>query len=444
MIRYTIITIFSLGIITSLYAQEPLSIEKAIKVGLENNFQIQISERQVDIAANNNTWGQAGAYPTISLSARMGADGTQYTDSLIPDVNATQMIGVAPTIDLSWVIFNGFRISTTKAQLADLQAQSEGNAAIVVENTLQSVILAYYLAKLNDEALEVTQEVLKLSRDRYNYMLAKKDFGNAVTFDVLQAKNNYLTDSANVLQQKLNYDNSIRNLNLVLAQPADITYELTSDYQLDENAQDFVLGDLIAKMESSNKTLQNQYIYQEILKKNTRLNKSQLYPMLMLNTRFGDQYGGYYADWDQLSNDWSGQYNYSLNFVLSWTLSNGGNVRRAIQNSRINEEIGQIQTEELKRTMHNLLLRTYEEYTLKRQLRQVSLAGVESASLNLQIAEEKFRSGAINSFNYRDIQIIYLNAARGLLQANFNLVDSYTELLRLTGGIITEFTEQAQ
>jgi outer membrane protein len=444
MIRNTLLMIFSLGAITSLFAQEPLSIEQAIKTGLNNNFQIQITERQVDIAANNNSWGQAGAFPTISLSARMGADGQQDIDSLPPDANAFQQIGVAPAIDLSWVVFNGFRISTTKAQLADLQIQSEGNAAIVVENTIQSIILAYYMAKLNDEALEVTQEVLKLSRDRFNYMLAKKEFGSAVTFDVLQAKNNYLTDSANALQQQLNFDNSIRNLNLVLAQPAENTYELTSDYLLDENTEEFILSDLITKMESSNKTLQNQYIYQEILKKNTRLSQSKLYPTLLLNARIGDQYGGYYSDWEQSTSEWSSQYNYSINFVLSWTLSNGGNVRRAIQNSRISEEIGQIQGEELRRTMQNLLFRTFEEYNLKRQLRQVSLASVESASLNLQIAEEKFRSGAINSFNYRDIQIIYLNAARGLLQANFNLVDSYTELLRLTGGIITEFTEQGQ
>lgn len=439
MIRNIALIIVSIISIHS-FGQQPLSLEQAIGIGLQNNFQIQISDRQVEIAANNNSWGQAGAYPTLNIGARMGADGRQDTDSLPPDANVSQQIGIAPYVDLNWIVFNGLRIRTTKAQLSDLQAQSEGNAAIVVENTLQSIILAYYLAKLNDEALEVTEEVLKLSRDRYNYVLSKKNFGNAVTFDVLQAKNNYLTDSANVLQQRLNFDNSIRNLNLVLAQPADNTYELTSPFNLDENATDFILGDLVAKMQSNNKTLQNQYVYQEILKKNTRLSQSQLYPMLMLNANFGEQYGGYYADFDQITSEWSSQYNYSVNFVLTWTLSDGGKVRRAIENARINEEIGQIQTTELERTMYNLLLRTFEEYNLKRQLRQVSLASVESASLNLQIAEDKFRSGAINSFNYRDIQIIYLNAARGLLQANFNLVDSYTELMRLTGGIVDDFT----
>lgn len=435
-ILYTIC--LSLLFAVSTEAQEELSIEKAVAIGLENNFQIRISEKQLDIAENNNTWGKAGAYPTINLGARLGVDAAQDVDELPPDANEIQSIGVAPSLDLNWIVFNGLQVRTTKAQLADIQFQSEGNAAIIVENTLQGIILAYYLAKLNDEALEVTEEVLRLSRDRYNYVLSKKDFGSAVTFDVLQAKNNYLTDSANALQQRLSFDNSIRNLNLVLAQPADNTYELISDFDLETRATDFELGNLISKMESSNKTLQNQYIYQEILKKNTQLTKSQLYPSLFFRANLGDQYGGRYADWDQTTDGWVSQYNYSLNLVLAWKISDGGNVKRAIQNSRINEEIGQIQTEELQRTMYNLLLRTYSEYNIKRQLRQISQLNVETAKLNMQIAEEKFKSGAINSFNYRDIQVVYLNAARGLLQANFNLVDTYTELLRLTGGIVTE------
>ena len=92
----------------------------------------------------------------------------------------------------------------------------------------------------------------------------------------------------------------------------------------------------------------------------------------------------------------------------------------------------------MRQALYNQLFSTHADYEVKKQLKQVAELGVKSARLNLQIAEEKYRSGAISSFNFRDIQIIYLNAARELLQAKFNLVESYTELLRLTGGIITE------
>lgn len=421
-------------------AQDSLSIERAIEIGLENNFQIRVAEKRVDIAKNNNSWASAGAFPTISLNAISSLNHSNDVSNAPVGTNTIQTGILQPSIDLNWILFNGFRIRTTHARLNDLQLQTEGNAAITVENSLQSIILAYYLAKLNEETLSLTQEILDLSRDRYKYMQVKKGFGNALTFDVLQAKNNYLTDSANVLRQRLNYENSIRNLNLILAEPSDRNYYLSSDFNINSYNQDFQLSDLKTKMEGSNKTLQNQYIYQALLKKNIKLNQSQLYPMVSLSAGTNLNNTGIYFNGD--NGKWSDSYGANARLTLSWTLSNGGNIRSAIQNARIEEEIGQLQTEELQRTMSNLLFRVYEEYTIKRQLLQVAELSVESAKLNLQIAEDKFKSGSINSFNYRDIQIIYLNAASGLIQSSFNLIDSYTELLRLTGGIISDFSEE--
>lgn len=443
--RLQIIVIIAL-ITTLLQAQDSLSLSDAIAMGLENNYQIRISEKQLEIDRNNNTWGTAGRYPNISFSVGANAIADRYvnqsllylaqeTDSTI-DVNTQQTLNITPALNLNWTLFNGFAINITKAKFAYFEQLSEGNTVIVVENTLQSVILSYHFALLQKEALDVLEEVKNLSGDRYRYVLTKKEFGNAVTFDVLQAQNNFLADSANALRQQINFKNALRNLNLVLAEPVDRDY-LLHDEPLDID-QDFILGDLIIKIESSNRTLQNQYINQEILKKNVGLSKSQLYPMLSLSAGFGRTYTGLYGDLENYLWENNG-YRGTANLTLSYTLSNGGNVRRAIQNARIQQEIGELQLEDMRQVLFNQLYNTLEQYNMKRQLLHVATLSIESARLNLQIAEEKYRSGAINSFNYRDIQLIYLNAARDQLEAKYNVIDSYTELLRLTGGIITEY-----
>lgn len=72
------------------------------------------------------------------------------------------------------------------------------------------------------------------------------------------------------------------------------------------------------------------------------------------------------------------------------------------------------------------------------KVKNVSEQSLEAAEMNLQIADEKFKSGAINSFNYRDIQINYLNTALNRLQAMYNLIYSNTTLARLTGGFLQE------
>ena len=58
--------IFFLGNNTS--AQTDLSLAQAIEIGLKNNFQIQIADRNIEIAQRNNTWQATGRYPTINLN----------------------------------------------------------------------------------------------------------------------------------------------------------------------------------------------------------------------------------------------------------------------------------------------------------------------------------------------------------------------------------------
>lgn len=71
----------------------------------------------------------------------------------------------------------------------------------------------------------------------------------------------------------------------------------------------------------------------------------------------------------------------------------------------------------------------------------LSLANEQEASakLNLDLSADKLKNGSINSFNYRDVQIMYMNAAIAKFRAIYNVAQSNTDLLRITGGIIREF-----
>ncbi len=84
------------------------------------------------------------------------------------------------------------------------------------------------------------------------------------------------------------------------------------------------------------------------------------------------------------------------------------------------------------------MVNQFDLYRIRKQLLEVADVNLESAKLNMEIATEKYRNGTINSFNFRDVQLIFLNAASNKLNAIYDLLDSQTELLRLTGGIISE------
>jgi len=426
----------SLILVSASFAQEGLLLADAIKKGLENNFQIRIYSQTSEIAKNSNSWGVAGRFPSIDLGVQQNNRFDNTPSQVNPDDRSKYYTNsVHPYINLQWILFRGFAVQITKQKLESLEKLSEGNIAIVVENTIQSIVLAYYKVLLEEEKLKVLEKVKNLSRDRYDYMMERKNLGTAVTFDVLQAKNAFLSDSSNFLLQKLNLKNANLNLHLLLGDESKVQYNLTDEFNVVE--QELDINVLMERMKADNKTLRNQYINQEILKKDIRFQKSPLFPALSMNAGFDN----FNSRIKFVDNDpsYANNFDYYASFTLSFNLSNGGNTRIAIQNAKIQEIMGELSISEMELQLSNTLINFYDLYNIRKQLHDVSLANMESSELNMQISEEKFKAGAINSFNYRDIQIAYLLAAKNKLEAIYNLIDTRTEILRMIGGIITEY-----
>ena len=460
---------FLLLLPTLAFAQEPLTLEQVIQMGLKNNFDIQIESSLVEIAKNNNNPGEAGRFPTINLLLNS-------TNNVIERVPANPFAvpgrsrshSLPGQIDVGWILFNGFRVSTTRSQLDRLEKLSEGNASIVVQNTLQSIILGYSLVLLEKERLDVRRKLLDLSKTRYEQVKLRKEVGSAITFDVLQEESNFLTDSGNLVLQNLNYRNAVRNLNVLINEPVDKTYQFPQPLRF--NAPSFVLSDLESKMTGNNFTLKNQYITQAILHGNSLIAQSGLYPAFSvnlgvqgsldwLNAKFRPvETGtpvkstvGYLLDdpaQPVISTAFAPEYktvpgnSYGAyaNFTMRWTLFNGGQIKRSVENAKKNELIGQLTTDQMKLFLARDLQSAHDLYEQRKQIVEITKTNQRATELNLSLAEERYRVGYINAIDLRLIQLNYLNASLANLEAVYNLIDTYTDLMSLTGSII----EQAQ
>ena len=418
-------TIISLIFTTELYAQDTLSLNEAIRTALENNYNILTTELDEDIASLNNSWGNTGRVPTITFDTGQNNSRTRTDGSDITTVS------INPGINLRWVLFDGFGIKIRKQRLESLEEMAEGNTALVVENTVQAVILAYYRVLFEQEKLHVFNEVMDLSRDRYDYEKTRRELGNAVTYDVLQAQNAWLEDRTNFLQQEVAVSNAYRDLLYIMGIEDNDQFALTDEFTIDRDEYERI--DLQNKMLASNKTLQNQYINEVLRERETALARSAYYPSLSLNT--GADKIHRRTKVDDFDTDTSNSTSFYANLTLSFNLFNAGNTKRAVEIARIREEMEKISTTDLTHTLNDQLDSLYDLYEVRRELLSLSEEKLEAARLNLQISEDKFRAGTINSFNYRDVQLIYLNSALGQLQAIFNLIDSRTALMRISGSI---------
>lgn len=410
-------------------AQQALTLTDAIAKSLENNYDIIIAKGNQQIAEINNNWGTAGRYPYINLSA---GDNNSYT---VNDGDNATSVRLNAGASLNWTIFDGFSVRINKTRLDELENLSKNNTAIMVEGTIQSVILAYYDVLLQKEKLATFEEVMSLSKDRYDQAEQRKEYGSAVTYDVLQAQNAYLSDRAGYLLQEVVYKNSKRNLQYLMAEKEAIDYEYVEKFEAVET--DYTIADLRGQMIENNKSLQNQYVNQRMLENAIASAKSNFSPALNFNGGVTNNYNG-----SKLSDSdmgWNNSANFYGNFTLSWNLFSGGNRKRAVQIAEIDKGIGEVELENMQHELDNRLANLFEFYQVQKELLEVARENLEAAELNLQISQDKFDVGAINSFNFRDVQRIYLQAAQGELQAIYAFIDAQTSLLRLAGVIVQQY-----
>ena len=429
-VSFLLIFIFAFS---SLLSQNKLTLADAIVSGLENNYGLRVSDKSVEISKENNSWGNAGLYPSIDLSVR-STNRFDYNNS--PETEITTN-NITPSAQLNWILFNGFRMFNTKSRLEDQQSLSEGLNAVAVENTIQSIILTYYDVLLQRERLAVFEELEALSKDRYDRARASREIGGAVTFEVLQAKTSWLEDKTAKLSQKLNYDNSVRSLNLLIGEKDDITYGEFDDF--DTEMRDYNYSDLKTKMNQSNKTLRNQFINEIISKRDIDIARGGIYPTLSLNAGYDNTTS--YQKLPGVPRINSKSYDYYGNITLNLNIFDGLNTKRALEIAKLQYQINKIETEEITHTLNNVLNQLFELYNIQKELILVADENLAAAKLNFEISEERFKNGAINSFNFRDIQIVYLNASLQRLSSIYNLISTDTEIARLTGSIITEESE---
>lgn len=435
--KVSLLALFFFLSVNLMFAQDTLSLSlsDAINIALEQNYQIRISGEQIKIAQNNNSQAAAGRYPSVNFTAIQNNAFDNSESLTVPDTrNKLFLNGITPAISAEWTLFDGFRVNITKKNLEALEEYSQGNSALVVENTVQSIILAYYNVLLQREKLLVLEEVKILSRDRFRYEETRKEFGTAVSFDVLQANDAYLSDSVNYLQQELSLQNATLLLKLLMALDESVKFDLTDNFVV--NISSYDIDTLKTRMLKNNRVLMNQYINQRILENSGELAKSQVYPGLYFGA--GADYSNNRLKYEGQSASTNYSFGYYASFTLNFNIYNGGATKRAIQNAFINQDIGLITISEVRKTLTNQLLTQYDLYEIRKKLLSAANASQESTGLNLKIAEEKFKSGTINSFNFRDIQLRYINASIRRLESIYNMIDTETELLRLTGGIVSE------
>ena len=430
----------SIGLSSIGFAQRDLSASEAVFISLEKNYQVIISGKQHSINELNNRWSEAGAFPTVDLTLMNGntiQDNTNNPFTFIPGIVLTQSIN--PSLTANWNIFTGFAVRISKERLEILENQSANNAMAVIENTIQDVLKAYYTAQLQHDRKDLFKSVMELSKDKMHYYELKEKYSNANTLELMQFKNQYLTDSTNLLMQEISYDNSVRNL-LLLVNDSTITAEgLNLTDKMDLKVMDVDFSEAETEMYSNNQNLTNQYISLELQKTNTAFQRSFLYPTLSFQA-------GVQPGWSWIreieNNAFEAETNnlsYYGNINLRYSIFNNWKNKRAVEVSRIQEEISTLNIENIKMTLSSTLKNLIALYNARVQLVSISQENLVYSKKALELSQERFAIGGINSIDLASFLNNYQNTLIQHYENLFNKMDTYLEIYKMTGKIGLEY-----
>ncbi len=433
---------------TCVLAQESLTLSDAIQEGLENNYQVRIAGNELEVARNNDDYALTQKYPTISLGINPGVGyRNQSNPASIVVQSRTISYTVGPSANLNWVIFNGGRIEVNKERLATLADLSAGQLQLQLENTVQDIINAYYNGVVQREQVDVRARVLTLSRDRINYQQVRSEYGQGGTFDELQARDAYLSDSTALIAQRVGYRNAVRNL-LQLMGRDNINQEVDLVDDLTYDPANYDPADLEDRLVTANRNLQNLLINRDLAALQTQLIQTEYKPTVGLGGAVGYDVGvqtgtqtfEFGGDQPGREQDLPGVASRTLSgnvgFTASYLIFDGGNRRVREQSARLQEITAQLDYQATEQQLRTALYNTLALYENQAEIIGITQALIDNAERNLQIGEERFRGGTINSFDYRQIQLNYANAEFQLLNALLDLKNTETELLRVTGQIL--------
>jgi outer membrane protein TolC len=136
-------------------------------------------------------------------------------------------------------------------------------------------------------------------------------------------------------------------------------------------------------------------------------------------------------------------YNYGpyINFTLNVPLWDAGTRKRAIANAEVSRRIAENRRVLLEDQQEANVRSALVQYNKRLTNIQLAIQALDAANLLLNYVRDRYRSGVVNSFEFRQAQVTYENAAVAYNQSVFAAIEAYLLIERLKGSIVNELTE---
>lgn len=413
-------------------AQEILTVEDAVKIALENNYEIKIATNNLTIEKTNVAIGNAGMFPTVTAtvvdnnsiqnSSQTRQDGTKTELDNAKNNSLTYGVG------LDWTVFDGLRMFARLDQLKELQKLGEAQLKLTVITRISDVNTAYYDLVQQQQQLAALDTTIVISNQRLNLAQNRFTIGKASKLEVLNAQVDLNTDQVALLRQKELYVNSKILLNQLLARDVTTDFKVIDKLEVDTL---LVLKELTALAEKQNPQLEAQIINKRVAELELKQIKAARYPIVRVNTAYN--FSESQSSLGFVAQSQSRGLNYG--FSASLNIFDGFSQNRNEKIAKIQIENSKITIEQQNLALNSQLATSYQTYLTNLELIALEEKNELIAKQNLNITLDKFRIGTITTLEFRTAQLNYVNATVRYSNAQFQAKLSEIALRELAGNL---------
>ena len=395
------------------FAQEKLSLQQAIEIGLKNNYSIIISKNDLEISKNNFSMGNAGVLPRLDLglSQNNSVNDTKQKYSSGSEINRTGATSSSlnASAALGWTVFDGFRMFAAYNRLKALEEMGELNVRLTIENTVSEIIAGYFDVIRQKALLVVIDSSMNISNVKLNIAKTKFEIGSSSKVEYLQAQVDKNADLSSYKKQQIAIENAKVNLNRLLARDVSLDFDVSDSIEINYNAAyDYIKSKITSENTSILLAERNTNIYNYYIKEW----RSQRFPKLDLNA------------------------GYNYGFTVTYNLFNGFNLNRNIRNAKLDYENSKINFESVKTEINAQLLVAFRNFQNNLELLKLEEENSLLAKENVDLSLARYRSGIINELLLKEAQQSFNEAQNRLVIARYDTKIAETNLKKLTGELM--------
>ena len=423
-----IVTAVFLTISAAGFAQQKMSLTDAINTALKNSYDIQLAKNSLEISNINNYIGIAGGLPTVSAT---GSDNEQVTsinqkfadatrDTKRDNVSSNNLaVGVTGSI----LLFNGYRVVTTKKRLEELQSQNQQLLNAQIQNTIAAVMTKYYDVVRQQTYLRTIFQSIDVSKKRLEILQVRRDVGMSNNADLYQAQLDLNALIQSQQTQALIIDQAKTDLLNLIFLKGDIKIVISDTIIVDKTVNIDSIRTYLAKNPVV-AVAEKQIHINELIEKETAALR---YPTIRANTGYNFTSSKSAAGFSLLNQS----YGPFVGINLSVPIYNGNISKRQQQVAAINTRNAVIQRDNLVLDYETDMVRTHQSYTNTISQLQTELQNYNLSIQLLDLVLQKFQLGQATIIDVKLAQQSFENEGYRLVNLNYAAKIAEIELKRL-------------